>query len=192
MKRQAEIIRKTRETDIKLQLNADGTGRADIQTGIGFFDHMLSSLACHSKFDLNIKAAGDLHIDSHHTIEDTGLVLGEALLAVAGEKAGIARFGTAYCPMDEALVRGVLDLSGRPEFHFSNASAAQDDLRGDAYMDFFKAAAIAGKITLHLDVLKGVNRHHTLEACFKALAKALASAFVCTGNDDIASTKGML
>lgn len=193
MTRKAEMKRTTKETAITLSLNLDGEGHAEIKTGIGFFDHMLDSLARHSGMDLKIQAKGDLHVDDHHTVEDVGLCLGEALERALGDKKGINRFGWALCPMDEALARAALDLSGRPHFVFESVMDLEnvEILQGETVPEFFRAVATAGKMTLHLELLRGENTHHAVEILFKTFARALKQALAVTG-DFLPSTKGVL
>jgi imidazoleglycerol-phosphate dehydratase len=176
--RRATVDRATNETRIAVSVDLDGTGRAEIATGIGFLDHMLDQLARHSLIDLTVKAEGDLHIDAHHTTEDTGIAIGQALTKALGDKRGIARYGHAYLPMDEALVRVALDLSGRP-FLVWNVAFATDrlgQLDTQLVREFFQAIAQHGGITLHVDMIHGANDHHVAEACFKGLAQALRRA----------------
>ena len=198
MSRVAERSRKTRETEITLRLDLDGTGEAHVETGIGFFDHMLGALARHGMFDLEVRCAGDLHIDAHHTVEDVGIVLGAAFAEALGEKRGVARFADATVPLDEALVRAVVDLSGRPFLHFDVDTPLGQPRIGDFDAalsgEFWRAFATEARVTLHLDGLRGVNAHHLVEATFKAAARALDSA---TRLDDrrageVPSTKGVL
>jgi imidazoleglycerol-phosphate dehydratase len=196
MNRAAEISRRTAETDITLRLDLDGTGRTEIATGIGFFDHMLSALARHATFDLTVAAQGDLHIDAHHTVEDVGIVLGQALDLTLGDKRGIARFGDASVPMDEALVSAAVDLSGRGllawDVSFARPMLGQMDTQ--LFEEFFRAFAANGLFTLHVRQLAGSNAHHVAEAAFKAVARALRLAVAedprLTGV--IPSTKGVL
>ena len=190
--RTASISRKTKETDISLTLNLDGTGKCDISTGIGFFDHMLTSLTVHGGFDLTLKTVGDLEVDTHHTVEDTGIVLGQAFTKALGDKSGIVRFGTATIPMDEALGFACLDISNRP---FLVYDADFEDVKigdYDACMteEFMRAFAFNAGITLHIQATYGTNDHHKCEAMFKALARALRQAVVPSGA--VASTKGTL
>lgn len=191
----AEISRKTKETEIELSLGLDGAGAAEIHTGIGFFDHMLSHIAHHGKFDLRVQAQGDLHIDAHHTIEDVAICLGQALDQALGSRAGIQRMGTAYVPMDEALARAVIDLSGRS---YAVVSADfQTPLMGEMPTDLvihaLETIAAHGKMNLHAAVLYGRNDHHKAEALFKAFGRALAVAVaVDSGREGIPSTKGTL
>ncbi|HDQ45738.1 MAG TPA: imidazoleglycerol-phosphate dehydratase HisB [bacterium] len=195
MKRTATIHRKTRETDITLTLNLDGSGKAEVSTGIGFFDHMLAAFAKHGQFDLVVKARGDLDVDDHHTVEDTGLCLGQAVSEAAGDRKGISRFGWAFCPMDEALARAALDLSGRPYCVYHNPVNPHvlGELHGSTVPEFFRAAASAAGMTLHMDVLRGQNLHHAVEACFKAFGRALSQATAPFGaSDNLPSTKGIL
>ena len=191
----ARIERKTNETDITLVLNLDGGGNADVSTGIGFLDHMLSSLAKHAQMDLTLHCKGDLEVDDHHTVEDCGIALGQAFEKAVGDKKGIYRFGHAFAPLDEALARVVVDLSGRP---FSHVALALEDgmignLKNENLSHIFESFAMSARITLHVDVLRGKNSHHKAEAAFKALALALRSAvMVRAGSDAIPSTKGVL
>lgn len=196
MSRIAQITRKTSETDISLTLNLDGTGKAEIATGIGFFDHMLTALARHSLIDLSVHAAGDLHIDFHHTTEDVGIVLGQALVQALGDKRGIARFGAAMVPMDEALVEAAIDLSGRA-FLGWQVSFARDkvgDMDTELFEEFFRAFASNAALTLHITRRAGHNAHHVAEACFKSVARALRMATEADPRvgDAIPSTKGSL
>ncbi len=184
--------RVTRETDIELTLNLDGTGKAEIHTGIGFFDHMLSAFALHGGFDLTVEAKGDLEVDCHHTVEDTGIVLGQAFAEALGDKSGIARYGTAFLPMDEALAFVTLDISNRPYLVFE-AAFLSDAVGGfDLQMveEFFRAFSFQAGITLHAKTLCGRNDHHKAEALFKGLARALRQAVVPA--DGVQSTKGVL
>ena len=190
--REAEISRKTKETDIKLKLNLDG-GAIKIDTGIGFFDHMLTAFAAHGGFGLEIPVKGDLHVDCHHTVEDTGIVLGMAFSDAIGDKKGIERFGNARVPMDEALVDAVLDISGRPYLMFF-AEMPQEQIGGyDSCMtvEFMRAFATNAGLTLHILCEYGDNAHHITEAIYKSVARALKVAVAITG-DAIPSTKGAL
>jgi imidazoleglycerol-phosphate dehydratase len=187
--------RKTNETDIRVSLNLDGTGQHEIDTGIPFFDHMLAQLARHGQMDLTIAAKGDLEIDGHHTVEDTGWVLGQALYEALGERRGITRFGHAYVPLDEALTRVVVDLSGRPylvykaEFNVPRIG----DLQTELIEEFLKAFVQEGKFNLHVENLYGRNQHHIAETIFKATARAMNMATRVTGDvKEIPSTKGVL
>ncbi len=190
------ITRKTAETEISVTVNLDGTGQYDNQTGVGFFDHMLDQLARHSLMDMTVRAAGDLHIDDHHTVEDTGIALGQALAAALGDKRGITRYGSCLLPMDDALVRCALDLSARPflvwnvELPTPKIGAFDSEL----LREFFTAFATHGGITLHIDMLHGINAHHIAEATFKAVARALRQALEEDARkaDAIPSTKGAL
>ena len=191
----SEIERKTRETRISVRLNLDGTGEARIETGIGFLDHMLQQFAFHGLFDLDVKAKGDLQVDSHHSIEDIGLSLGEALKEALGDKKGIRRYGHAYVPMDEALLRAVLDCSGRPEFVFQGEFDRYNIGTLDTQMipHFFKSLATSSGLTLHLTILEGRNDHHKCEGLFKAFARALADAVTLDPRrGTVTSTKGRL
>jgi imidazoleglycerol-phosphate dehydratase len=196
MSRTASITRATSETDIALALALDGSGRAEIATGIGFLDHMLTALARHALFDLTVQAKGDLSIDAHHTTEDVGIVLGRALNQALGERRGIARFGHALVPMDEALVEAVIDLSGRPLLAWS-VQFERDKIGGmdtELFEEFFRAFAGNALMTLHLTQKAGRNTHHVAEACFKATARALRMAVAIDPRlgDAVPSTKGAL
>ncbi|QFQ87222.1 imidazoleglycerol-phosphate dehydratase HisB [Paracoccus kondratievae] len=176
--RRAKITRKTAETEIEVEINLDGSGRYDNQTGVGFFDHMLDQLARHSLIDIRVRAKGDLHIDDHHTVEDTGIALGQALTKALGDKAGIRRYGSFHLAMDDALVRAALDLSARPWLGWNVDFPAQKIGSFDTELvrEFFQALSTHGGITLHVDRLHGVNAHHIAEATFKAIARALREA----------------
>ena len=192
--RSATVGRKTKETDIALTLDIDGSGKADVATGIGFLDHMLATLAKHARFDLTLKCQGDLHIDDHHTAEDCALALGAALDEALGDRAGIGRFGSAYAPLDEALARAVIDLSGRP-YAYVRLGLRSERLGGLACENVghvLRSLAIAARATLHVDLLRGENDHHRAEAAFKATALALRQAVAKGGGDDVPSTKGVL
>ena len=175
--RKATLERKTNETSISVTLDLDGAGRSDCQTGIGFFDHMLDQLARHSMIDIMVRATGDLHIDDHHTVEDTGIALGQALTRALGDKAGIRRYGSCLLPMDDALVQAALDLS-RPCLMWNIAlpTAKIGSFDSELVREFFHAFAMQGDITLHIDQLHGINSHHIAEATFKAVARALRQA----------------
>ena len=192
--RQAEIKRATKETQVSCQLNLDGTGRVRVATGLGFLDHLLTSLAHHARFNLTLECKSDLQIDDHHTMEDCALVLGAALDQALGDKRGVTRFGYAYAPMDEALARAVIDLSGRP---FAAVSLdlkrpMLGDLAAENIEHFLASFATAAKLALHVDLLRGQNDHHRAEAAFKATALALRQAVALTGFDEVPSTKGAL
>lgn len=176
--RRATITRKTNETDIAVTLDLDGTGAATIRTGIGFFDHMLDQLSRHALIDMQISASGDLHIDDHHTVEDCGIALGQALAQALGDKAGIRRYGSFHLAMDDALVRVALDLSGRPYLCWNLPFAAPKIGSFDTELvrEFFQALSVHAGITLHVDLIRGENAHHIAEAAFKALARALREA----------------
>ena len=194
-KRVAKIERITKETKIKLELNLDGTGKTEIKTGIGFLDHMLNLWAFHGLFDLKIKCSGDLEIDAHHTTEDIAIVLGSALAKAVGEKKGISRYGHAYVPMDEALIRAALDLSGRSEFGFSGEFSQQTIGQLDTQMitHFFRSLAMSSGMTLHMVILYGINDHHKCEGLFKALGRALRVAVeLDPRRTEVVSTKGTL
>lgn len=191
----SEVLRKTKETDICLKLNIDGRGKADIVTGIGFFDHMLEGFARHGFFDLDLKIDGDLNVDCHHTIEDAGIVLGTAIKKALGDKKGIKRYGFFMLPMDEVLTAAAVDLSGRPYLVFDAAFTAERVGGFDTEMvrEFFYALSYSAGMNLHIKVLSGVNNHHIIESIFKAFAKALDMA--CGTDDriqDVLSTKGSL
>jgi imidazoleglycerol-phosphate dehydratase len=192
--RRAEVSRTTAETAITVALDLDGEGRAEIESGIGFLDHMLTSLAKHARFDLRLSCQGDLEIDDHHTVEDCALALGQALDQALGERRGIARFGSAYAPLDEALARAVVDLSGRPcaVVELGLVREMLGKLACENIGHFFISLATTGRLALHLDVLRGANDHHRAEAAFKALALALRQAVRADGSDQVPSTKGVL
>jgi imidazoleglycerol-phosphate dehydratase len=196
MARTAKLSRQTSETDITLTLDLDGSGQADIATGIGFLDHMLTALTRHGLFDLTVRAKGDLHIDFHHTTEDVGIVLGRAVAQALGDKRGITRFGQALIPMDEALAEAVIDISGRPflvwNVGFERPKIGEMDT--ELFEEFFRALATNAAITLHVTRRAGHNAHHVAEACFKATARALRAAVAIDPRaaDAIPSTKGAL
>ena len=194
-KRVVKIERITNETKIKLELNLDGSGKTEIKTGIGFLDHMLNLWAFHGLFDLKIKCSGDLEIDAHHTTEDIAIVLGSAFAKAVGEKKGISRYGHAYVPMDEALIRAALDLSGRSEFVFSGEFSQQTIGQLDTQMitHFFRSLAMSSGMTLHMVILYGINDHHKCEGLFKALGRALRVAVeLDPRRTEVVSTKGTL
>ena len=194
--RSAKITRKTAETDITVEINLDGTGTYDNQTGVGFFDHMLDQLARHALIDMKVRASGDLHIDDHHTVEDTGIALGQALSKAMVDKRGIRRYGSCLLPMDDALVRAALDLSARPylvwNVNLPITKIGQFDT--ELVREFFQALATHGGITLHVDGLHGLNSHHIAEAAFKAVARSLRDALEVDPrkSDAVPSTKGTL
>jgi imidazoleglycerol-phosphate dehydratase len=194
--RKATITRKTAETDISVTVALDGTGAYDNQTGVGFFDHMLDQLARHSLIDMTIRATGDLHIDDHHTVEDVGIALGQALTRALADKRGINRYGSCLLAMDDALVRTALDLSGRPYLVWNVAFPTQKIGTFDTELvrEFFQALSTHGGITLHVDALHGINSHHIAEAAFKSVARALRDAVETDPRkaDAIPSTKGAL
>ena len=198
MSRTGERRRATRETEVRVRIALDGTGQASVQTGIGFFDHVLDALARHGAFDLAVECRGDLHVDAHHTVEDVGLVFGGAFLDALGDKRGIVRYADATVPLDEALVRAVVDVSGRPFIHFHVPLPPEQVLIGqfDAGLsaEFWRAFATEARVTLHLDGLRGENAHHVVEATFKAAARALdaATAIDPRRADQVPSTKGVL
>ncbi|MEL6608170.1 MAG: imidazoleglycerol-phosphate dehydratase HisB [Pseudomonadota bacterium] len=194
--RKAEVSRKTAETDIQVTVSLDGTGQYDMKTGVGFFDHMLDQLARHSLIDMTVRADGDLHIDDHHTVEDVGIALGQALAQALGDKRGIRRYGSCLLPMDDALVRASLDLSARPflVWNVDIPTAKIGTFDTELVREFFQAFATHGGITLHVDGLHGINSHHIVEAAFKAVARALREAVEMDPrkSDAIPSTKGAL
>ena len=194
--RKSQITRKTAETEIDVSVDLDGTGQYDNETGVGFFDHMLDQLARHSLIDMKIRCTGDLHIDDHHTVEDVGIALGQALREAVGDKKGITRYGACLLPMDDALVRAALDLSGRP-FLVWNVDLPTPKIGTfdtELVREFFQALSTHGGITLHVDALHGFNSHHIAEAAFKAVARALRDAVETDPRkaDAIPSTKGAL
>ena len=196
MARTAKQSRKTAETAIEVEIDLDGTGNYDNQTGVGFFDHMLDQLARHALIDMKVRATGDLHIDDHHTVEDTGILLGKALAEAMGDKRGIVRYGHCYLPMDECLTRAALDLSGRPFLVWNVDFTAPKIGTFDTELvrEFFTAFAMNSGMTLHVDCLRGVNSHHIAETCFKAVARALRNALETDPRkaEAIPSTKGTL
>lgn len=192
--RKGEVSRRTRETDIYVCAELDGRGNAEISTGIGFFDHMLTALSVHSGISMTIRVKGDIHVDCHHTIEDTGIALGQALYKALGDKSGIVRYGTAYIPMDEALAMASLDLSNRPflvfNCPFTNQSCGGYDLCMTE--EFFRAFAFNSGMTLHISLMYGSNDHHKAEAVYKAVAHALKTAAALNSDGSTLSTKGVL
>ncbi len=193
--RTASIKRKTSETDIAITLNLDGTGKADIETGLGFLDHMLKSFAKHGFFDLTVRVKGDLYVDCHHTIEDTGIVLGEAIKEALGDKKSIKRYGSMLLPMDETLVLCAIDLSGRPYLNFKGEFTTDrvGDFDTEMVREFFYAVSYSAGMNLHIKQLDGDNNHHIIEAMFKAFAKALDEAVSIDPRIiDVLSTKGAL
>ena len=196
MSRTAEIHRKTRETDVSVSIDLDGSGKATLETGIGFFDHMLESLTKHSGIDLTVKTVGDLHVDMHHTVEDTGIVIGQAIKQALGDFAGITRFGHAYIPMDETLSRASMDLCKRPNLVWK-VDFARDkigEMDTELFKEFFHALAGNGGMCLHVENIYGENSHHIIESCFKATARALRTAVAIDPRlqGKAASTKGSL
>ncbi len=194
--RKATVERKTKETTIRVVLNADGAGQYNVKTGIGFLDHMLEQLAKHSLMDLEVEAKGDLHIDFHHTTEDTGITIGQALAKALGDLKGITRYGHAYIPMDETLTRVALDVSGRPALIWKVAFTRDKlgEMDTELFREWFGGFAQAAGITLHVENLYGTNNHHIVESCFKGLARALKTALAIDPRmaDVIPSTKGKL
>ena len=193
--RKVDVQRKTSETSIKASLDLDGSGKAEVATGIGFLDHMLCSLAKHARLDLSLSCEGDLKVDDHHTAEDCGLLIGSAIDQALGDRRGIARFGSAYAPLDEALARAVIDLSGRPfaEVNLGLQRDAIGELSCENVGHVMSSLATTARATLHVDVLRGINDHHRAEAAFKALALALRQAIARGANaGEVPSTKGVL
>ncbi len=195
MERNATVTRKTKETDIAITLKLDGTGKSSIHTGIGFFDHMLEGFSRHGFFDLDVKVQGDLEVDGHHSVEDTGIVLGTAIKDSLGDKAGIKRYGSAILPMDDALALCAVDLGGRPYFAFDCTFTADKTggLDTELVREFFYALSYSAGMNLHIKMLSGINNHHMIEAIFKAFAKALDEAVKKDERiKDVLSTKGSL
>ncbi len=194
--RSAQVSRNTLETQITVAINLDGSGVAHLDTGVPFLDHMLDQVARHGLIDLDIRAQGDLHIDAHHTVEDTGITLGQAFAQALGDKKGIRRYGHAYVPLDEALSRVVLDLSGRPglEYHVDFTRARIGDFDVDLFLEFFRGFVNHAAVTLHIDNLRGINAHHQAETVFKALGRALRMAVELDSRmaGQTPSTKGAL
>ncbi|MEM8776991.1 MAG: imidazoleglycerol-phosphate dehydratase HisB [Pseudomonadota bacterium] len=194
--RRATITRKTAETDISVEINLDGTGLYDNETGIGFFDHMLDQLARHSLIDMKIRCKGDLHIDDHHSVEDVGIALGHAIAEAVGDKTGIRRYGACLLPMDDALVRAALDFSGRAYivWHVEMPTAKIGTFDTELVREFFQALSGKAGLTLHVDALHGINSHHIAEATFKAVARAMRDALEADPrrSDAVPSTKGTL
>ncbi len=194
--RKASVTRETKETQISVSINLDGTGTYDVETGIGFLDHMLEQLSRHSLIDIKVRAKGDLHIDGHHTTEDTGIALGLALTKALGDKKGIRRYGFSYIPMDEVLTRAAVDISGRPwlvwNVDFSRDKIGEMDT--ELFREFFQALAQNAGLTLHVENLYGENNHHIIESCFKGLARALRAALTIDRRqaDQLPTTKGKL
>ena len=196
MARVAEVSRTTKETDLHVRVNLDGSGEARVKTGIGFFDHMLEALARHALLDLSIEARGDLHVDGHHTVEDTGIVLGQALARALGDRAGIRRYADCMVPLDEALVRCVLDVSGRPYLSYQ-VDIPKWQMLGDYDVfltpEFFRALVLNAGFTVHLDLIRGDNPHHVVESTFKAFARSLDAATALDPRvSGVPSTKGSL
>jgi imidazoleglycerol-phosphate dehydratase len=193
--RSARIQRRTSETDIDLELSLDGTGESSVETGVGFFDHMLGAFARHGLFDIKLQCRGDLEVDAHHTVEDIGICLGQAINDAVGTKQGINRFGASYVPMDEALARSVVDLSGRPflSFHADLQREIIGVYPAALTIEFFRSLADNAKMTLHIDLLRGDNAHHCVEAIFKAVARSLRQAVEHDPRvSGVPSTKGVL
>jgi imidazoleglycerol-phosphate dehydratase len=194
--RQADVVRNTLETQITVRLNLDGSGRSQLSTGVGFFDHMLDQIARHGMLDLEVAAKGDLHIDAHHTVEDVGITFGQAFAKAVGDKRGLRRYGHAYVPLDEALSRVVVDLSGRPglEFNIPFSRALIGEFDVDLVHEFFQGFVNHALVTLHIDNLKGTNAHHQAETAFKAFGRALRMAVEVDARmqGSVPSTKGQL
>ncbi|EKX54893.1 hypothetical protein GUITHDRAFT_156815 [Guillardia theta CCMP2712] len=194
MARTARVSRKTKETDVEVELNLDGTGKSDISTGIGFLDHMFTAMSKHGRIDLTLKCKGDLHIDDHHTAEDCALTVGEAFDKALGDRKDIKRFGHAYCPLDEALSRAVVDISSRPSAHIELNLVREKigELSCEMIPHVMESFATEARITLHVDNLKGKNDHHKAESAFKALGVALRQAISADSGAGVPSTKGVL
>jgi imidazoleglycerol-phosphate dehydratase len=196
MMRSASVSRRTAETDVSVSIALDGTGKAEISTGVGFLDHMLELFARHGLFDLTVKVTGDLHVDQHHTTEDTGIALGQAILEALGDKKGITRYADIHMPMDETLTRIALDISGRPFLVFNSTFPTEKIGVFDTELvrEFFQAFAVNGGLTLHVETLYGVNSHHIAESCFKGLARTLRRAVAVDPREEgrVPSTKGTL
>jgi imidazoleglycerol-phosphate dehydratase len=194
--RTASLERNTKETEISVEVNIDGSGKADISTGIGFLDHMLEQVARHSLMDITLKAKGDLHVDQHHTVEDSGIALGQALTKALGDKKGITRFASVYLPMDDALTRVALDISGRPFLVWKVDLTRPEigEMDTELFREWFGAFAQNAGLTLHVECLYGENNHHMIESCFKGLARALGQALAIDPRqaDMVPSTKGTL
>ncbi|MGA7180144.1 MAG: imidazoleglycerol-phosphate dehydratase HisB [Thiobacillaceae bacterium] len=194
--RTAQVTRNTLETQINVSINLDGTGKASLNTGVPFFDHMLEQFVRHGLIDLDIHATGDLHIDAHHMVEDAGITLGQAFAKALGDKKGIRRYGHAYVPLDEALSRVVIDLSGRPglEYHVDYTRARIGEFDVDLFLEFFRGFINHASVTLHIDNLRGINAHHQAETIFKAFGRALrmATELDARMGDVLPSTKGLL
>jgi imidazoleglycerol-phosphate dehydratase len=194
-RRQGAVERKTRETDIRLRLDLDGEGKSKVSTGIGFFDHMLTAFATHGRFDVDLRCKGDLHVDAHHSVEDVGIAIGQALREALGDKKGIVRFGHAYVPLDEALSRCVIDLSGRPYLHYDVTFKSRQigTMPTELFEDFFWALADHGRMNIHLEAIRGRNAHHIAETLFKSASRALSMAVALDPRvKGIPSTKGSL
>lgn len=196
VERKATVTRKTAETDIEISLHLDGSGRSELDTGLPFFEHMLDQVARHGLLDLAVKARGDLHIDAHHTVEDVGITFGQALARALGDKRGIRRYGHAYVPLDEALARVVIDLSGRPglEYRVDFPRARVGEMDVDLFREFFQGLVNHGALTVHIDCLRGANAHHIAETVFKAFGRALRAALEADPRmqGTVPSTKGAL
>jgi imidazoleglycerol-phosphate dehydratase len=194
-RRQGAVERKTRETDIRLRLDLDGEGKSKVSTGIGFFDHMLTAFATHGRFDVDLRCKGDLHVDAHHSVEDVGIAIGQAVREALGDKKGIVRFGHAYVPLDEALSRCVIDLSGRPYLHYDVTFKSRQigTMPTELFEDFFWALADHGRMNIHLEAIRGRNAHHIAETLFKSASRALSMAVALDPRvKGIPSTKGSL
>lgn len=190
--RKGELSRKTFETDINISLNLDGSGKNNIDTGVGFLDHMLQLFSCHGNFDINLKCYGDVKVDFHHTVEDIGILIGKLIYKLLGDKKGINRFATSFVPMDESLTRTVIDISGRPFIVFKTVFSGKiGEFDAELIEEFFRAVAFNSYITLHMETLYGSNQHHMAEGLFKSFAKALSFAVKVEG-DKIPSSKGII
>ena len=192
-KRKAQVARKSKETRLVARVSLDGRGRVQVATGLPFLDHMLEQVARYGAFDLTLRGAGDMHVDPHHLVEDAGIVVGQALSQALGDRAGIARFASAYAPLDESLARVVVDLGRRPFLSYNVAVRGRiGTLESEVIEEFWRAFSIHLGATIHVDVIRGRNRHHIVEATFKALGLALRSAMAPTGGTDVPSSKGLL
>ena len=193
MSRKADVTRNSKETKLRARVDLDGGGKVKVATGLAFLDHMLEQVARYGGFDLSLRGSGDLHIDTHHLVEDAGIVLGQALSQALGDRAGIARFASAYAPLDEALARVVVDLGKRPYLSYNVPLRGRiGTVESEVLEEFWKALSIHAGATIHVDVIRGRNRHHIAEATFKALGLALRQAVVLGGGPEVPSSKGLL
>ena len=193
MSRKADVTRNSKETQLRAKVDLDGHGRVKVATGVAFLDHMLEQVARYGGFDLTLRGAGDVHVDTHHLVEDAGIVLGQALSQALGDRAGIARFASAYAPLDESLARVVIDLGKRPFLSYNVPLKGRiGTMESEVLEEFWKALSIHAGATLHVDVIRGRNRHHVAEATFKALGLALRQAMALGGGPGVPSSKGLL